>query len=1067
MSESADTATGTPELLDHLVTSRQPSLVAGAPGTGKSTLLVEVAVQRLRAGLDPLSLLVLAPTRNTAAMLRNELSARAEQTFTEPVVRTWSAYAFDLIRRARLQGLLPMVERAPRLLSGPEQDTLLGHLLEGHEQGLTPSPPWPEELRLAVGTRGFRKEVREFFDRVSELGLEPDDIAQLGEQAERGEWVAAAMFYQEYRDLLDLGSAEAFDPAGLITRAAELLEANPEFLAAEQDQLQLVLVDDLQEASLSQHRLLTLLGRGRNLVAFAAPDNVVQGFRGARAAELAQFTQRYSTPRNPARIYELKTSYRMGPAIAQAWKRVVRRVPVAAGLHGRTLEFGEDPHPATVQTHLFENSTQEERFLAQHIVHLNLYEHRPLAEMAIVVRTGSQVRNLSRFLEGQGIAVTTPPAEVPLKEENAVRPLLDLLALAVNPEANEDPLRMQSLLLSRYGMSTALEIRRLRQLLRQKDSAGGGRRSSQELLEATLHEPELAQDLGPVARGLERLLGMYQRLREELATGNATPETALWALWEASGRAEAWRTEALGTGPAARRADHDLDAVLSVFQAAERFVDQLPGASVEQFVEHILEQELPMDSLASRSASDQTVTVLTTAAAAGRQWPVVFVPGLQEGSWPNLRLRGELLGSNALAEAVEHGVGFLGTRTPSRLVREIRNDELRSFSNAISRASQSLICTAVASEEQQPSSFLQIIDPAAGQQGSYTAVPRIRSLPSLVAELRCEAESHIAAAMGAWQQDSSQTVSAVAQDAVAVLGQLTAAQPAVRGAAPATWWGLAPLSTQAPVFPQDQPIRVSPSKVEAVHASPLNWFVQAAGGQSAVDFAASLGTLIHSIAEEHPDAAGSEYLKVLDERWPELEMPNNWEGRRDHDRAAEMLKKLALYSLQMRSEGRSLVARELPFNVPVPHEGREVELRGVIDRIEVDGQGRPYVVDLKTGARMPSAKDALTHPQLGVYQAAITLGALDSTPETSHLPAEPAGAALVFVGSNTKKPSLRTQQAPTDDWAQQLIIEAAALMGDAEFVTRHDASRGAGFSSGCALPDICPLCSEGRQVTEP
>lgn len=171
----------------------------------------------------------------------------------------------------------------------------------------------------------------------------------------------------------------------------------------------------------------------------------------ARADELAQFTQRYSTPRNPAGIYELKTSYRMGPAIAQAWKRVVRRVPVAAGLHGRALEFGEDPHPATVQTHLFENSTQEERFLAQHIVHLNLYEHRPLAEMAIVVRTGSQVRNLSRFLEGQGIAVTTPPAEVPLKEENAVRPLLDLLALAVNPEANEDPLRMQSLLLSRYG----------------------------------------------------------------------------------------------------------------------------------------------------------------------------------------------------------------------------------------------------------------------------------------------------------------------------------------------------------------------------------------------------------------------------------------------------------------------------------------------------------------------------------------------------------------------------------------------------------------------------------------
>lgn len=83
---------------------------------------------------------------------------------------------------------------------------------------------------------------------------------------------------------------------------------------------------------------------------------------------------------------------------------------------------------------------------------------------------------------------------------------------------------MQNLLLSRYGMSTALEIRRLRQLLRQREAANGGRRSSQELLEACLQEPELAAELGKPAFGLQRLLKMYTALNTELASGTATPK---------------------------------------------------------------------------------------------------------------------------------------------------------------------------------------------------------------------------------------------------------------------------------------------------------------------------------------------------------------------------------------------------------------------------------------------------------------------------------------------------------------------------------------------------------------
>ncbi|MDV2976468.1 UNVERIFIED_CONTAM: ATP-dependent DNA helicase [Actinomycetes bacterium ARC8] len=1057
----------TAKLRGDLHSVKSPVLVTGAPGTGKTSLLIDTAVAHLDTGLDPQSLLIIGPTRLAAASIRDELSRRAERTFTEPVVRTWSAYAFDLIRRARVERLLPQLERVPRLLSGPEQDTLIGHLLEGHAAGLTEGPPWPSELALAVETRGFRKEIREFFDRVSELGLEPADIADLGQKANRPEWHAAALFYQEYRDLLDLGSAEAFDPAGLITRAAEILEDNEAFLHAEQDRLALILVDDLQEATLSQHRLLALLGKDRALVAFAAPDSVVQGFRGARTDELHRFAQNYAST-GEATSLELTHGYRMSGPITEAWQRIVSSIPLAAGLSGRAIESMNTPEHALCESLVFENSTLEERFIAQRIVQLNLYENRSLEDIAIVVRNGSQVRSLSRFLEGQGIGVQVPPAEIPLKDEGAVRPLLDLLSLAFSDSVADDPLLMQNLLLSRYGMSTALEIRRIRQLLRQQEAAAGGRRSSQELLETCLREPAMAENLGKPGYGLQRLLKMYAALQAELASGTATPETALWAMWEASGRAEAWRDEALGAGTAARRADHDLDAVLSLFQAAERFVDQLPGASVQQFIEHILHQELPTDSLATRAAGGQTVTVLTTAAAAGKQWPVVFIPGLQEGSWPNLRLRGELLGSNALADAAEHGIDFLATRTPTHLVRQIRNDELRSFSNAVSRAADQLICTAVDNEDSQPSSFLDLVEPPGPEGRKPTAVPRIRSLPTLVAELRSTAESAKAASLGAVPAADDADARSLYQDAVHVLGRLAHAQPAVRGAHPDSWWGLRELSAQGPVIPEDQPRRVSPSKVETLVKSPLNWFVQSAGGTAAHDFAASLGTLIHSIAEEHPEASGHEYEQILQQRWPELEKLENWEGQRDFDRANAMLKKFAAYCITMRQEGRALVAREMPFQLEVPAPGgTQIQLRGIIDRVEAGADGKVRVVDLKTGSTAPTKDATLQHPQLGVYQTAIQLGALQEHEETAGLSDEPAGASLVYVGTSTKSASVREQPSIGEaDWARTLIFEAAALMGNSEFITRH-VSGAAGILGNCTLPEICPLCAQGRQVTEP
>ncbi|XAS69732.1 ATP-dependent DNA helicase [Micrococcaceae bacterium Sec5.7] len=1059
-----------------------PVLVPGAPGTGKSTVLVEAAVRRAeQEGVDPERILILAPGRLAADSLRDRFTARLDRSLSTTPARTWASYAFDLIRRAKAEGILPL-PRPPRLLSGPEQDLIIKELLEGHAlPGL--ELPWPGDLGAALETRGFRQEVRQLFDRIIESGRTAADLVALGRECGRPDWIAAASLYAEYRDVLDLRMPEAFDPSGIITAARQIFQDEPDFLAAERERLQLILVDDIQEASPAVFELLADIAGGKDVYVTSSPDTVVQGFRGARPDLVAELPRLLSAGR-PVIERPLWQTHRHSPAVAKAWLGVAARISLRAGGQlARRLEQPdfveqsdvverrpEQPEAreaaGSVEAHLLPSAVHELRYVAQRILEAHINHGRELSDIAVIVRNGGQLSQLQRYLSGQGIPIRIPVAESAVRDEVAVRPLLDAYAVALDPE-QLTPESAVSLLTSRIGGATSLELRRLRQSLRREEILGGGGRSSDSLLVEALLEPGALATLGIEGRAARRAARMIQAGRQAAYEPGANAETVLWALWHATGLAGAWTEAALSGGASGARADRDLDAMMALFHTAERYVDQLPGSGPEQFLEYLLNQELPMDTLAARAQLDDAVELMTPASAAGREWPMVVVAGLQEGVWPNTRLRGELLGSTLYADAVEHGVEYALQLDPLSRLREIRYDELRSFSTAVSRAREVLICTAVSSEDDQPSSFLDYVAPLGPDRDArgFTPVQRPLTLRALVAELRQYA-----------QLDGK--LPAEAEEATRMLARLAAAAPAVPGAHPDSWWGLAPLTSTEPVVPPGGTVYVSPSKVESVQKSPLDWFVQAAGGEAATDFARSLGTLVHSIAQDLPEASGAEYIAELVLRWPDLGIKDNWEGKLDLKRAETMVRKLAQYVLVMRSEGRSLVGVEQEFEVALPElpgetagsqadTPRSAVLRGQVDRLEIDAQGRLVIVDLKTGKRQPGKAELSRHPQLGAYQAAVLAGGF-TAPDGNPPPARPGGAVLAQLGTSTKHAGVQQQEPldPEDNWALDMVTEAAGLMSGRVFEARHDPSKSGHGGHGCRLPEVCPLCVRGRQVTE-
>jgi superfamily I DNA/RNA helicase len=255
--------------------------VFGAPGSGKTTLAVELVADRVeRLGYSTDEVLVVSATRSAATSLRDAVAVRLGVTTRGPLARTANSIAFQLVRA---------YTGAPiTLLTGAEHDQIVGELLEGGiRDGF--GPDWPDPLTPEVrALRGFRSELRDLLMRAVEHGVDAPALAQLGARAGRPEWVAAADFLAEYDEVKAQLRPTQYDSAELAAFGAAIVRRSivePEASAAlgTLAGLRLIVVDDAQEATETTAALLgAFAARGATVVAFGDPDVASNGFRGGR-----------------------------------------------------------------------------------------------------------------------------------------------------------------------------------------------------------------------------------------------------------------------------------------------------------------------------------------------------------------------------------------------------------------------------------------------------------------------------------------------------------------------------------------------------------------------------------------------------------------------------------------------------------------------------------------------------------------------------------------------------------------------------------------------------------------
>lgn len=1011
--------------------------ILGGPGTGKTTVAVAAVLDRVSRGeCSAGEVLLVAATRLSAATARDAVTAGLTGATTEPMARTMPSLGFAVLRQhAVLRG-----DPAPRLLSGAEQDLVLGELLQGHREDGT-GPRWPDDLLEAITTRGFREELRDLLMRAIEHGVSPSDLDALGREHGRPEWVAAAEVAREYDEVTAMSRPGAYDPAWVLTAAAELLEHDPEARERVRSGLRLVVVDDAQELTAPAARLLrALTGEGVGLVLVGDPDVAVQGFRGADPHHLvADWSGREDV------TVVLGRGHRLPEQVHAAAARIV---PKIAALGGGAQRAATPAGPGGVlESHVLHSSAQEAAFIAHELRAAHLLHGIPWQRMAVVVRGAARQATLRRVLAARGVPVLGDAHRVPVRDEPAARPLLDVLSLVVDLARGRldavPATDVIDLLTSPLVAADTVAVRRLRRALRRDELASEGERTSDELLGALVLDPDHLVHLGDDALPLHRLAVIVAAGRAAARTAEDGPgwapgvsaESVLWQMWEAADVAATWRAAALAGGRPGARADRALDAVVALFDAAAAHQDALPASGPDAFLDAVAGQAVAADSLAARSPDADAVSLVTPQTAAGNEWHTVVVAGVQEGVWPDLRLRGSLLGSERLVDVVTGR-----DRTGAGAAAAVRHDETRLFHVALTRATHRVLVTAVAAEDEQPSVYLDLVDPLPDEvmRREPSGVPAPLDLTGLVAQLR--------------QQLASSDPAAAAR-AVARLALLSAA--GVAGASPSSWWALRDLSSTRPVRPEDASVAVSPSKVQMFTDCGLRWLLQSSGGDGPSSTSMEVGTLVHEIAHDLGDAGEDAFRSELERRWSELGMAPGWVTDQKRERALTMVHWLAEYHQRAASEGWRPVAMEQTFRVEI---GRAV-LRGDVDRLEADGDGRLRVIDYKTGSSAPTGKELLEHPQLGAYQVAIAEGGFDEHGR------EVAGAALVQLGKvRTSGNAVQSQPSISDDDEPRrfhdLITDTAEGMAAATFAAQPEEGR----CRICPVRSSCPAHDEGGRL---
>jgi DNA helicase-2/ATP-dependent DNA helicase PcrA len=413
--------------------------------------------------------------------------------------------------------------------------------------------------------------------------------------AAHGAGAQSLKLYHAYQERLATLNATDFGDLLLLTLG--LLQKHPDTLAAYHQRFKYILVDEYQDTNVAQYLWLRLLAQGHgNLCCVGDDDQSIYGWRGAEVENILRFEQDFPG----AQIIRLEQNYRSTPHILGAAGGLIHH---NRGRLGKTL-WTETDQGEPVHVQACWDGAEEARTIANTIEDLQR-GGVALTEMAILVRAGYQTREFEERLLAVGIPHRVLGGQR-FYERQEIRDALAYLRLVHQPR---DDLAFERILNTpKRGLGDSA----LQELHVTARDAGTS------LCEAAAHAVQ-SNSLRPQARrALNQFLDDLARWRRQ---ANDVHHSALaQQVLDESGYTAMWQNDPAPEAPGR------LENLRELVRAMEEY------GSLSEFIEHVT---LVADNNAD--TAQEAVSIMTLHAAKGLEFRAVFLPGWEEGVFPNPR----------------------------------------------------------------------------------------------------------------------------------------------------------------------------------------------------------------------------------------------------------------------------------------------------------------------------------------------------------------------------------------------------------------------------------------------
>jgi DNA helicase-2/ATP-dependent DNA helicase PcrA len=584
-----------------------PLLVLAGAGTGKTRVLTTRFAHILLTGRAyPSQVLAVTFTNQAAREMRERVGTILGRPAEGLWLGTFHALCTRMLRRhAELVGLKSNFT----ILDADDQLRVLKQVMEAER---VDTKRWAPPVLMAT------------IQRWKDRGLTPIRVTA----AEDTDFAAgrARDLYAMYQ--ARLRSLNATDFGDLLLHMTELLREKSDILAQYHRQFRYILVDEYQDTNLVQYLWLRLLAQGhKNICCVGDDDQSIYSWRGAEVENILRFEHDFPG----AKIIRLEANYRStAPILAAASGLIAHN----EGRLGKTLRPGrQEASGERVTVVSLWDSDEEARMVGGRIEALRR-DGEALAEMAVLVRAGFQTRAFEERLITLGVPYRVIGG-VRFYERQEIRDAIAYMRLVAQPA---DDLAFERIVnVPRRGVGEVA--------LRTMHEAA--RADGVPLMEAAARLIAGGGLKGRVNEQLDTLLRGFVRWRELLETDGHVVTVA--TLLDESGYTDMWQRDKSPEAPGRLENLKELIRALADFETLTGFLDH---------VSLVMEND--------EAADGDRVSLMTLHAAKGLEFDTVFLPGWEEGVFPNQRALDEG-GQKSLEE--ERRLAYVGlTRARRRAI---------------------------------------------------------------------------------------------------------------------------------------------------------------------------------------------------------------------------------------------------------------------------------------------------------------------------------------------------------------------------------------------------------------